>query len=148
MDESSDVDILARTLWGEARNQSEDGIRAVAFVVVNRAAIARAYMAKRPASRRHPLYGDGTARSAARMPSQFSCWNQGDSNRPKLEAVTEGDPEFKSCLRIARAALDGRDIDPTDGATHYYERHIPPPPWAAGKTPIAIIGVHLFFKNV
>ena len=37
-----EADVLARTLWGEARGEGEDGMQAVANVICNRAAIARA----------------------------------------------------------------------------------------------------------
>ena len=32
----ADVDIMARTLWGEARNQGKEGMEAVACVIMNR----------------------------------------------------------------------------------------------------------------
>ncbi len=78
---------------------------------------------------------------------QFSCWNEGDPNRAKIERADESDREFASCTRIARRALAGALADPTHGATHYHATGIAPP-WAAGREPSAVIGRHRFYNNV
>lgn len=38
---TSDVDVLARTIYGEARGESISGMEAVAFVVLNRVAFSK-----------------------------------------------------------------------------------------------------------
>lgn len=78
---------------------------------------------------------------------RFSCWNPGDPNRPKLEAVDARDPVFALCREIAAAALAGRLADPTGGATHYHARGLVPW-WARGRAPCAAIGRHLFYRGV
>lgn len=78
---------------------------------------------------------------------QFSCWNQNDPNRAKIEAVDETDRVFRSCIRIARRAVAGVLDDPTSGATHYHVRGLLPP-WARNVDPCAEIGAHLFYKDV
>lgn len=79
--------------------------------------------------------------------AQFSCWNQSDPNRAKLERVDETDRLFRVCLRIARRAIAGSVDDPTLGATHYHVRG-PIPAWAQGREPSAEIGNHLFYNDV
>ncbi len=82
---------------------------------------------------------------------QFSCWNEGDPNRAKIEAVGQGTDKnnrnFQSCLRIARRALAGTLKDPTGGATHYHEKSATPP-WARDRKPSAEIGNHRFYNDV
>ena len=78
---------------------------------------------------------------------QFSCWNETDPNRSKIESVGRDNRNFQSCLRIARRALAGTLKDPTVGATHYHTKGATPP-WARDKTPAADIGNHRFYNNV
>lgn len=77
----------------------------------------------------------------------FSCWNEGDPNRAKLEAVDAREPAFALCLDIAAAALAGRLADPTGGATHYHAAGVSPW-WARGHSPCARIGRHVFYRGV
>ena len=57
----------------------------VASVIMNRCAIAKAYLAKH--DKPHPLFGDGSPSSACLAPYQFSCWNPNDPNRSVIEAL-------------------------------------------------------------
>jgi spore germination cell wall hydrolase CwlJ-like protein len=128
------VEILARTLWGEARGEGAAGMEAVAAVVVNRLKAGR------------PRWGlDLGAVCLARR--QFSCWNPGDPNRAKLLAVTPADPAFATALRIARRAASGLLPDPVLGATHYHTRGVMPG-WSIGQRPVATIGRHLFYAGI
>ncbi len=130
---NSPTDLLARTIWGEARGETVRGMEAVAAVVMNRVA--------------RPGWWGRTVASVCTKAYQFSCWNEGDPNRPKLLAVTEADPVFAIAQRIARRAIAGTLNDPTGGATHYHAAAILPR-WAAHKTPCARIGRHLFYNDV
>lgn len=135
----SPVDVLARTLWGEARGEPVRGIEAVAAVVLNRVAVARAAGGD--------WWWGGSIVEVCRKPFQFACWLPGDPNREKLLAVGPGDPAFRMCLRIARRAVAGRLADPTGGATHYHARTVAPY-WSHGLTPCAEIGNHVFYREV
>jgi N-acetylmuramoyl-L-alanine amidase len=130
-----DVDILARTIWGEARGETPQGMEAVAAVIVNRAR-------QGPTER----FGNGIA-GVCLEPMQFSCWNGADPNRPKVLAVTATDDRFGQCLRIAELAVDGKLQDPTHGSLHYHTAAVHPD-WSAGHVPIVVIGAHLFFNDV
>jgi N-acetylmuramoyl-L-alanine amidase len=127
------IDVLARTLWGEARGEGRTGIDAVAAVVVNRL--------------RRPRRFGATIEEICRKPFQFSCWNENDPNLPKLLAVGPDNRELAVCLEVAKAAVEGRLADPTGGADHYHHRSVQPA-WSAGRTPSAIIGNHLFFNDI
>jgi N-acetylmuramoyl-L-alanine amidase len=128
------ADTLARTIWGEARGEGVTGMGAVAAVIVNRA--------------RHPRWWGHDIANVCRTPLQFDCWNTGDPNRPKLEAVTAADPQFSVAQHIAAEAVHGTLADPTGGATSYYDNSLTTPPyWARGRQPCATIGRLIFFKD-
>ena len=131
-----EADILARTLWGEARGEGKTGMGAVAMVILNRAAIAQ--------SRRGYWWGNSVI-EVCQKPYQFSCWNKNDPNYKRLLSVGEDDMYFVTAQRVARRALLGFLKDPTRGATHYHARHVSPS-WIKGQKPCAVIGRHIFYK--
>lgn len=132
------VDILARTLYGEARGEPVRGKEAVAAVVLNRVRRAR---------ERGGYWWGGTVPEVCLKNWQFSCWNRDDPNREKILAVAADNRNFAACLRIARRAIAGVLGDPTDGATHYHADGSAPL-WAAGRQPSAVIGRHSFYNDV
>jgi spore germination cell wall hydrolase CwlJ-like protein len=132
------VDVLARTIWGEARGEGLSGMEAVASVVLNRVAVAQ--------SRGGYWWGNDII-SVCQKPYQFSCWNRSDPNYRMLLDTTEKNIHFATSLRIARRAVAGVLPDATDGATHYHERSISPS-WAEGQTPVAVINHHIFYKLI
>ncbi|PWR19160.1 cell wall hydrolase [Zavarzinia compransoris] len=138
----ADRDTLARTLWGEARGEGVPGMAAVAGVVVNRMlASARLVAAGREAA----WWCGPDAVSVCRAPWQFSCWNLGDPNRGRIEALAADGAVLLPARTIADAALDGRLGDSTFGADHYHARGVLPA-WARGRRPVVAIGRHLFYK--
>jgi hypothetical protein len=131
-------DILARTLWGEARGEPQAGIEAVASVILNRVRIAEAKGG----------YWWGTdVISVCQKPYQFSCWNKSDPSYSKLIAVTESNKYFVQCLMFARRALAGQIRDITKGATHYHADYVSPY-WIIGHAPTLTIGRHIFYKLI
>lgn len=124
-------EVIARTLWGEARGEGIAGMAAVAGVIANRA--------------HNPRWWGKDAKGVCLKPWQFSCWNTDDPNRPKLLAVTGADPLFAAALALADEVLAGRLRDVTNTADHYHTRGVAPR-WSAGKTPVAAIGTHRFFR--
>jgi len=131
-----EIDVLARTLWGEARGEGIDGMQAVASVILNRVEIAK---------RAGGYWWGNTVIQVCQKPYQFSCWNKQDPNFKKLISVTEDDIQFGTALRVARRAMLGFIKDATNGATHYHTLNIMPH-WAQGQKPTARIGHHLFYK--
>ena len=141
--DEQDLATLARTLWGEARGEPDDGVAAVAWVIRNRASRAgfAGGMAGRP----------GAIDRVCRAPWQFSCWNEGDPNRALMQALTDD-----RCAReraIALAVLEGNLVDPTQGADHYHTIARPggarnwPPFWAPGMRETARFGGHVFYDS-
>lgn len=135
--DEDEVRLLAATAWGEARSEGEDGMRAVAHVMVNR-------------------IGDrfgGDLETVIRAPAQFSAWNIGDPNRPLVqnpERYATGGVNLETWLaaqRIAREVLSGQSVDPTDGALFYHTTAIRPW-WSRYGEGARTIGAHIFYSDV
>lgn len=131
MQRDNPVDVLARTIYGEARSEGLAGMQAVASVVLNRVARGR--------------YGTGIVGVCLR-PYQFSCWLKSDPNYKKLTSPSIDDKWFTECLKVAEQAVRGDLEDNTKGATHYHTTAIRPK-WAAKMTYLGTIGHHKFYKE-
>ena len=127
------LDIMAKTLWGESRNQPIDGQVAVAHTIYNR------YKAK-------SWYGD-SIKDVCLKEWQFSCWNEDDPNRDKMENLSLVDPNYLQMIGICYLVIHNTIPDPTEGSTHYHTKSISPK-WAEGETPCVEIGDHLFYNTV
>ncbi len=130
------VDVLARTLWGEARGEGTQGMHAVANVILNRAKIAE---------NKGGFWWGNNVIQVCQKPYQFSCWNRSDPNFRKLQNVNDKDLHFATALRLARRAVIGQLEDITEGATHYHAANITPY-WAKGREPVNSIGRHKFYR--
>jgi spore germination cell wall hydrolase CwlJ-like protein len=130
---SRDLDLLARTLLGEAGNQGPQGQQAVAQVIVNRAKqsgqpISDVIMAK----------------------GQFEPWGN-PRTRAQLEAIDTNSPQYQDALTNAQAVLNGSAQLPpaVAGADHFYSPTSqaklgrPPPSWDNGSG--TDMGGHRFF---
>ena len=126
----SDREIVARTAWGEARNQGVEGMQGVINVIFNRAALH--------------WQGETTARGVCLHRKQFDCWLPGDPNLPKLLAVTDADPQYAEALQLADSAFAGTLADITGGADSY-EVEGTGAYWGVGLTPRAKIGDQDFY---
>ncbi|CAH0152789.1 cell wall hydrolase [Pseudomonas mediterranea] len=134
-----DRDILARTLWGEARGEGLAGQIAVACAIRNRVEDGRA----------KSWWGEGYV-GVCQAPYQFSCWNKNDPNYPYLSGAKPIPPkQLAQAQRAADLVISGAEPDLTKGATHYYATTMPKAPaWAAKATQTLRLGNHLFFKDV
>ena len=124
------VNIIARTVYGEARNQTQKGRQAVVHVILNRASQSRTHIPKVVYKRK-----------------QFSCWNQRDPNRKRLEIVNISNPVFKNILDTCVETMQGTQ-DVTQGADHYHVTRISPR-WKKQRhlKPTIKIGDHIFYKK-
>jgi spore germination cell wall hydrolase CwlJ-like protein len=127
-----DIDILARTVYGEARGESDLGKLAVAWVVCNRARRVSSSIAE-----------------AALKSTHFSCWNNAremDLNQLSMMIADLSDPTYARCMAAALQAAHGFGKDPTDGARHYHAFGVSPD-WAKGHI-YETIGSHRFYRNI
>lgn len=133
-----DSEILARTIYGEARNQGVRGMAAVAMVILNRL-------------HHHSRRYGGVIHNVCLAPWQFSCWNEDDPNRKKLMVDKIDNRAMARCRVIAALAVDDMLNDPTDGATHYHWSKMKVfPYWSESRfmTKLAEIGDHIFYREV
>ncbi len=132
-----EVRLLAATVWGEARSEGEDGMRAVAHVMINRIG---------------PRFGEDLS-TVILSPKQFSVWNRGDPNRRRVIDLVRDpssvaiDPEWAVADRVAREVLSGQSIDPTNGALFYHTRGVRPR-WSRLGEGRQILGQHIFYSDV
>ena len=129
-----EIDVLTRTVYGEARGESAKGQAAVAWVIRNRAAKQRGYLGK-------------TVKEACLKPHQFSCWNTNDPNRARLLELETSNETYRNIRRVVEEVMKGTIADTTQGSTHYHTNDVKPS-WISGKTPVVTIGHHLFYNNI
>jgi spore germination cell wall hydrolase CwlJ-like protein len=128
---SSDQYMVALCLWREARGEGEEGMHAVASVILNRAE-------KRNTSPYTEVIRPWAFSSiTAKGDPQLSKWPQ------------ENDPAWITAKDIALATLVMPTTDPTKGATLYYDDSISfPKSWRrAAVEPTVKIGRLNFFKE-
>lgn len=131
-----DLDIFARTLYGEARGEYHQhgpaALIAVGNVIFNRL-------------KRGGKYGK-TLTEVCLKPRQFSCWNENDPNRPLIQQKDlEKDPLFQLCSKIARKVVKGTWPDLTRESDHYHAISCQPY-WArVGKVKVRL-GNHVFYQ--
>lgn len=138
-----DRDILARTLWGEARGEGLAGMVAVAWSIRNRVDMDLHNDGK------PDWWGEGYT-GVCQKAWQFSCWNKNDPNFPFLSGAEPIPPaQFAQARQAAAIVIDGKQPDPTGGATHYYSTTMPKAPdWAFNAKRTLKLGRHIFFRDV
>lgn len=111
--------LLAIVIWREAQNQSERTIWGVAWSIRNRVLTPG-----------KTWWGDDWEDVILKK-WQYSSFNPGDPNSVKFPMPD--DPSWKLCLMVAESVYLGLGIDPTNGATHYYDDSIAanPPAWSS-----------------
>ena len=120
LDNLDDLGALTRVVYGEARGESDEGKRAVAWTVKNRASKS-----------------GKSIKYEATKKSQFCCYS-GEMKETKAR---------DECQKVAEDTINGSNSDPTGGATFFYSGKTVPS-WAKNKEPCATIGGHKFFKDI
>ena len=127
---SAATDCLAQAIYYEAGNESDDGQRAVAQVVLNRV--------------RHPAFPAsvcGVVYQGSTRPTgcQFTFTCDGSlAHRPGTEA-------WDRARRVAGEALAGSIFAGVGNATHYHANYVLPV-WAATLAKTDVVGAHLFYR--
>jgi N-acetylmuramoyl-L-alanine amidase len=130
-----DIDILARTIYGEARGEyTKTGLTAliaVANVILNRLKAGK--------------YGT-TLTQVCLKPRQFSCWNKDDLNLPLIQGDDlETDPLFAITKNVAKKVASGLWPDVTRASDHYHTTSCKPY-WAKASKVRVRLGKHVFYK--
>lgn len=130
-----DQEIMARTAMGEARGEGEAGMAAVMWTGFNRFNSKKWFSAL-------------TLAGVFLKRMQYDCWRADDVNYPYIINITADIGLFRDALAWAAQVISGGTVDPTSGATHYYDSSIPPPAWVDTAIKTVTIGRLTFFKNV
>jgi len=140
------VDILARTIYGEARGQGILDRMAVGAIIRERVL--------------RPGWWGKDWEGVCKHPWQFSCWNESDVNYQKVLNAHEDEAVYYSCLTIAeyvKKHLSERDLAEMFGTngpfpTHYHDRSIDYPEKAWGETrtivPVGWDSAFLFYTEI
>lgn len=121
---------IAQTIYHEARGEPEEAQRAIAAVVLNRAAD--------PEFPDTPC--DVVRQGGVEPPCQFSWWCDGRSDAP-----AEGDAWIRA-LVIADEMVENPALDPTEGATYFHNVGVSPK-WSTVFDHVATIGEHAFYLD-
>lgn len=124
------VQVLARTIYGEAAGSCLKLHEAIAAVAVNRF--------------RAGVWGSTMQEVCLLRPDIFRCWDAHSPRILRLLSVDPNDDRLGLCLRVARRTFRGVLADPTRGAVRYHDAG-DFPPWARGRAPSAEIGEKLFY---
>lgn len=116
---SSDLNLLAHLINGEARGEPYIGQVAVGAVVLNRV--------------RHPSFPNSIA-GVIYQPGAFEAVSNGQINLPPTQTA----------INAARDALNG--WDPTGGAIYYYNPAKTTNKWIWSRPILTVIGDHVFAK--
>jgi N-acetylmuramoyl-L-alanine amidase len=124
-----ELDILAATIYAEARGESREGQLWVGWVIKNRAKKNRGY------------WGGDKIKSVCLHPNQFECWNG------RSFIMIEENDAWCKVVSVANEVL-GNDHDPTNGCDHYNNPSKEGyPEWTRNVTKVKIIGNHHFYKG-
>ena len=115
--QTSDIQLLARAINGEARGEGYEGQVAVGAVILNRV--------------KHPSFPN-TIAGVIYEPGAFSCLKDGQVNEPVSE----------SSKRAANDAING--WDPSGGAIYYYNPAKTSNKFMWSRPVITVIGSHKF----
>ena len=116
---SSDLQLMARAVNGEARGEPYTGQVAVAAVILNRV--------------KHSSFPN-TVSGVIYQPGAFTAVSDGQINVP----IAENSTVYQAC----RDAMNG--WDPSGGAIYYYNPAIATSSWIFSRKTIAVIGKHVF----
>ena len=119
--QTSDIQLLARAINGEARGESYEGQVAVGAVILNRV--------------KHSSFPN-TIAGVIYEPGAFTAVADGQINHP----IAEDSTVFKA----ARDAMNG--WDPTNGCVYYFNHNTATNKWIWSKSIVKTIGKHHFCK--
>ena len=101
----ADRDYGIRTLLGEAAGEGQQGMAAVAHVIMNRMGSKR--------------WNYKSVKDAVLDAKQFSTWNTGAGGNDPTR-WNQNSNQYKLAAQVWDAVTAGHNVDPTGGATHYY----------------------------
>ncbi len=137
----SEKQIMAITIYGEARGESDAGKIAVGSVILERV--------------EHRDWDGKTIHEVCLKPWQFSCFNERDPNYGKLLNIAEQwdesmalNPALNNCYCIAAGLIDGLILRTKEIAKNHATQYLTidcDAPWEKKMKKVATIGRHEFY---
>jgi spore germination cell wall hydrolase CwlJ-like protein len=133
----NDLDVFARTLYGEAACEYER-VGIAAFMAVGNVILNRL---------KFPNRFGATIAGVCQRPLQFSCWNEKDNMRRVITdtKTLAKDPLFRVCNEVVDGLVNKGWPDLTKGADHYHADYCRPK-WMNAQKLCVRLGKHLFYK--
>lgn len=127
------LDVLTRTVLGEARGEGQLGMEAVAHVLNNRAQSGQ--FPSDPAL-------------VARQPNQFSTWNDVSRGGNNPQQFSPSSPLYQTAQQAIQNVFGGNSPDPTYGAMYFHTPNVSPS-WANNVNQYGTtqIGNHIFYNG-
>lgn len=119
--------LLSEAGYFESRSESDEGVAAVMFVILNRV--------------KHPTRWPSTVAEVLSQKLQFSYKHDGQMKKGFAEKE-----QYDRILVIAGKVVTGVIHSPVGEATHYHTTSIKVPRWASEKRVVAVIGNHVFYE--
>ncbi len=145
----ADVDIMVRTVIGEAAREPDEGKIAVTWVILTRAMQNVRWYGGNSVTK-VALHKSTRVRENGKTVTtwQFEPWM---SRRAELWRISRYSEHYRHTRELVVGCINGTHKDPTDGATHFLEPNVVMkrsgelPAWARGTG--KKIGSHVFFKH-
>ena len=118
---------LAEAGYFESKGESDVGVEAVMFVVLQRVADEKRW--------------PSTVKGVLRQPAQFSYVSDGRLERGVVEKK-----RYKEIMVIAHKVLNGDTINPVPKANHFHKTSLKRV-WTKNMRVVAVIGNHVFFEG-
>lgn len=118
---------LLQALYWEARGESDKGVVAVAYVILNRT--------------KHPSW-PSTVKEVITQPWQFSYRMENNFQKGFTDKK-----QYSRIAMIAKKVLLNELKNPIGEATHYHTTSIKVPKWARNSCTVTTIGSHVFYKG-
>lgn len=130
LSQASDMIFLALTIWREARGESEEVQRGVAFSILNRM--------QKPAWWNSHKTNDVPSVVFKRL--QYSSLTHKYDPQLRTWPPASDDPVWLQCIQVASEALSQVSDNPVAGANSYYDVSISPPVWATKASFVVQLG--------
>lgn len=137
---AAQIDCLAENLWHEGRGEGEEGMVAIAFVVMNRVV-----------DKRWPDTVCKVVKFKVSKPTRTTCAFSWLCQGMKMELKNRRDRELfvdihKFATNIITKWDEARWHDPTGGAQFYHSRHMTEfPKWAEKYEYVTTVNNHIFY---
>lgn len=129
----ADLTFLALVIWREARGQSEECKRGVAYSILNRV--------------QRPSWWGKDISSVVFARLQYSSMTYAKDPQLTTWPANSKDPSWIECLNVANEAISSISDNPVPGADSYHDISIAAPKWADPKMFVKQLGRIRFFDT-